>query len=252
MLALDEFQTISGDDRTPVAKLLMSLHEANTNLPVMLVLGGLGNTIDQANEIGLTRGLTSIGIGCLSGDETEGLFHDWCRHYGMNPQGYEHRINPLAASTEGWPRHVHFALQALAEDLVKPGVDGILDKVEWERVMTVNMQLRQGYYRACMSPQMEESAYLVGAVMRDLDPNSGIIGVRSLIQQHCTDQPGRQIPEGMTVNDLTRHLILRGALQKNADTGTIDCPIPSLRAWLVDQGEPISTSNPEPGNPSLS
>ena len=66
VLAIDEFQTLGGKDQTRVAKLLMSLHEANYNLPVMLVLGGLGNTVDRAREIGLTRGLTTIGIGCLS------------------------------------------------------------------------------------------------------------------------------------------------------------------------------------------
>ncbi len=238
VLAIDEFQTIGRDDQAPVAKLLMSLHEANFNLPVMLVLGGLGNTVDMAREIGLTRGLTTTGIGCLSDGEAKGLIHGWCRHYGMNPHGHARPIKTLVTSTDGWPRHLHFALQALAGTLVQPGVDGRLEHVDWEDVLASNMQLRQRYYRARMSPQMEESAYLVGAVMRELQEGHGQGDIIDSIERHAGSRPGSRwrLPEGMTVKGLTSHLIQRGALHRNSDMGTVECPIPGFRTWLINQG----------------
>ena len=234
VLAIDEFQTLGGKDQTRVAKLLMSLHEANYNLPVMLVLGGLGNTVDRAREIGLTRGLTTFGIGCLSDEEAQGLVHGWCCHYEMNPHGHTQRINLLAASTDGWPRHLHFALQALARNLVQPGVDGRLELVDWTGVMNSNMQLRQRYYRHRMSPQMWGSRYLLSAVMQDLEPAEGIIGVERLIRHHGTDAPGWRLPDGMDFGKFCNHIIRAGALQVHDDR--VECPIPSFRRFMIEQG----------------
>ena len=246
-LAIDEFQNISGGGSTPAAKLLQSMHEANNNLPVLLVLGGLGNTIDLATEYGLTRGLSTIGIGCLSGDEAEGLVHGWCRHYGMNTQGHAHRISKFAASTHGWPRHLHFALKALTKNLVQLAVHTGLEEVDWHGVKDSNLQLRQRYYHSCMSPQMEESAHLVGAVMRDLREGHRRGDVINSLERHSGSRPGSRwrLPEGMTVEGLTRHLIHRGALQKYED-GTVDCPIPSFQSWLINQGTPAPSPKLDP------
>ena len=84
--------------------------------------------------------------------------------------------------------------------------------------------------------------------MRDLDPDMGMIGVRRLIRQHSTNEEGWRLPEDMTVKDLIRHLIHRGALHMNVDTGAVDCPIPSFRRFMIGQGEPIPSPKPDPGS----
>ena len=43
-----------------------------------------------------------------------------------------------------------------------------------------------------------------------------------------------RLPEGMSAEDFLDHLIHQGILQP-AGKSRLICPIPSLRAWLIDQ-----------------
>ncbi len=246
VLAIDEFQTIGSDDQAPVAKLLLSLHEANYGLPVMLVLAGLGDTVDRAMELGLSRLAQGTGwtLGCFDEAESDDLIAGWGRHFGLPDGDWRNTMRGIAEDCDHWPVHVQNALMALADEVV--AADGKLEDVQSSVVRARSRKRQLAYYRQRMSPEIEGSAYLVGAMMRDLEPARGVIGVDRLIRQHCIDESGWRLPDGMTVNDFTRHLIHRGALHKHLDTGTVECPIPSFRAWLIEQGEPPHENDPEP------
>ena len=249
VLAIDEFQNIAGSSRLPDLKeTLLVLHEAVNGLPLMLVLAGLGNTPAIAAGVGLTSGLTSTGIGCLEAGEARGLVRGWCRHFGVDPEGYDIQLDQLSGGTDGWPRHLHFALQALAGELVLPGVDGRLSGVRWSVVMERNLELRRNYYNRQQSPEMRMSSYLIAAVMRDLDPDEGLIGVERLIRKHNCNEPGWRLPTGMDVDEFASHLIHQGALQEN-DKGGVVCPIPSFRSFLVERGEPVPEIERKPSEP---
>ena len=118
--------------------------------------------------------------------------------------------------------------------LVQPGVDGRLERVDWTGVMNSNMQLRQRYYRHRMSPQLWGSRFLLSAVMQDLEPAEGIIGVERLVRHHGTDTPGWRLPSGMNFGDFCNHIIHAGALQVHDDR--VECPIPSFRRFMIEQG----------------
>ncbi|MCY3879028.1 MAG: ATP-binding protein [Rhodobacteraceae bacterium] len=249
VLAIDEFQNITDGMHMPEVKLtLQSLHEAVHGLPVLLVLAGLGNAPAIAGGAGLTRGLTTTGIGCLEAEEARGLVRGWCRHFGVDPAGHGERLDRLAADTEGWPRHLHFALQALAGEMVRPGVDGQLSGVRWSVVMERNLELRRNYYNRQQSPVMRESAYLVAAVLRDLELDNSRGGVKNSINRRAGSQPDTRwdLPSGMDASEFAGHLVHQGALQEN-DNGEVVCPIPSFRSFLVKRGEPVP--EPEVGAP---
>ncbi|MCY3878364.1 MAG: ATP-binding protein [Rhodobacteraceae bacterium] len=251
VLAIDEFQNIAGSPRLPeLRETLQSLHEAGFGLPVLLVVAGLGNTPAIAGEAGLTRGLTKIGIGCLEAEEARGLVRGWCRHFGIEPKGHDARLDKLTGSTDGWPRHLHFALQALADGLLGPGVKGRLSEVDWSCVMDRNLQLRLDYYRDQQSPEMRDSAYLVGAVLRGLELDNSRGGVKNSIRRMAGSQLDTRwdLPAGMDVDEFAGHLIHRGALQED-DNGEVMCPIPSFRSFLVERGEPVPELEHKPPAP---
>ncbi|MCY3880123.1 MAG: ATP-binding protein [Rhodobacteraceae bacterium] len=241
VLAIDEFQNITDSPHKPEVKLtLQSLHEAVHGLPILLVLAGLGNTPAVARKTGLTRGLTKIGIGCLQEEEARDLVHGWCRHFGIDPAGHEAPLDMLAAGTEGWPRHLHFAFQALAGELVRPGVDGQLSEVHWSTVTDRNRELRLNYNRSQQSPEMEDSAYLVAAVLDSLEKDNSKGGVIDSIECRAGSGPGSRwrLPTGMDAGAFASHLTHQGVLQQN-DLGEIVCPIPSFRSFLTKQGDPV-------------
>ncbi len=212
ILAIDEFQNIGGEATSPHILALQSLHEATCGLPIMLVAAGLGGTIKQAKALGLTRGVKSIGIGCLSDSESLDLVYGWCRRYGINTEKHEHELNRLASDAEGWPRHLHHSLQALAKSLVQPNSDGRLDQVDWQSVSSAAARLRKQYYRHQMSPQMQQSTALLAAVMKDLTTNSGNDALLESVERHTSSHQAAhwRLPEDMTPAGYLDHLMHQG------------------------------------------
>ncbi len=246
VVAIDEAQNIGGDRYSAAGIILQELHDNRNDLPVMLVLAGLGDTVDRAMELGLSRPAQGTGwtLGCFDEAESDDLIAGWGRHFGLPDGDWRNTMRGIAEDCDHWPVHVQNALMALADEVV--AADGKLEDVQSSVVRARSRKRQLAYYRQRMSPEIEGSAYLVGAMMRDLEPARGVIGVDRLIRQHCIDESGWRLPDGMTVNDFTRHLIHRGALHKHLDTGTVECPIPSFRAWLIKQGEPPHENDPEP------
>jgi len=241
ILAIDEFQNIGGEATSPHILALQSLHEATCGLPIMLVAAGLGSTIKQAKTLGLTRGVKSIGIGCLSDSESLDLVYGWCGHYGIKTEKNERELKRLAIDAEGWPRHLHHSLQALAKSLVQPNTDGRLDQVDWGNVSSTAAQLRKHYYRHQMSPQMQQSTALLAAIMKDSTTNSGNDALLESVERHTgSHQVARwRLPEDMTPAGYLDHLMHQGALQAN-DDDTVSCPMPSFRSYLIERGRTLN------------
>ncbi len=246
VVAIDEAQNIGRINAAATAAILQGLHNNLNNLPVMLVLAGLGDTVDRAMELGLSRPAqgTTWTLGCFDEAESDDLIAGWGRHFGLPDGDWRNTMRGIAEDCDHWPVHVQNALMALADEVV--AADGRLEDVQSSVLRARSRKRQLAYYRQRMSPEIEGSAYLVGAMMRDLEPARGVIGVDRLIRQHCIDESGWRLPDGMTVNEYFNHLIHRGALHKHLDTGTVECPIPSFRAWLIEQGEPPHENDPEP------
>ena len=123
ILAIDEAQGFGGGRSTSHAYFLQEIHNNTTGLPLLLVLAGLGDTVDKAREMNLTRGRYPHEIGSLEPDEAGTFMLACCRRFGIDTQGHEERIMELAAPCEGWPRHLHFALQSLGREALPAGGD---------------------------------------------------------------------------------------------------------------------------------
>ncbi len=233
IVAIDEAQRFQRTPDDPVAKVLQTIHDADLPLPLTLVLAGLGDTNDRAMDMGLTRGRTLHTIGALCTDEVADLMTGFCRHHGLDPTIRGGPFKALATPCEGWPRHLHFALQALGREVL--AAEGVLADVDWVRASAVAAVSRLHYYQGQQSGAMTVSAALVGAVLDDLKPFQRRSHVINSINRHARAHPDDrewQIPKDMDADMLTDHLVHCGALQEEPD-GTLNCPIPSFRSYLV-------------------
>ncbi|MCY3996453.1 MAG: hypothetical protein OXF07_09950, partial [Rhodobacter sp.] len=99
-------------------------------------------------------------------DEYTELLTRFCAHFGMRMGTCLERVLAVVHTTDGWPRHVHWAQQALAEAALKPDVNGDLDRItDWDTVQARSDALRQGYFATQFSTEMALSRKLVGRVM---------------------------------------------------------------------------------------
>ncbi len=236
IVAVDEAQRLPRDPDSPAANFIQSIHDAAFGLPLTLVLAGLGDTPDVAGRMGLTRGLRQHPVGGLSAEETEELLRGFCGRFGIETAGAEDRLAELAAPCEGWPRHLHFALQAFGSAALEAGGDAA--RISWDGVLAAAAESRRAYYRAQQDADMELSGNLVGAVMLELDRHSTRREIIRLIKRKAA--PGQtevdwSLPPGADAHSFLEHLVHQGALQRDED-GRFLCPIPSFRSFLIDEG----------------
>ena len=241
IVAVDEAQALRAPAHAPHALFLQGIHDASAGLPLSLVLAGLGDTEAAANAMGLIRGLTIHEVDGLEASDCATLVQGFCRHFGMDPAGHEARLDALAAPCEGWPRHLHFAMQALADEALR--CEGDLARVDWTRIEAEAAESRIRYCRRQQSDGMRDAARLTGAVMQGLEPGMKRLDVLGLIEDNVADRLGHRLPEGTTAKRFYTHLVHQGALQERADH-TVHCPLPSFRTHLVSAGGPDPDAGP--------
>ncbi len=241
IVAVDEAQALPRSANDPHALFLRGIHNTVKGLPVGLVLAGLGDTRDTAHGMDLTRGTRIHEVGGLDAKESATLMRDFCRHFGMDPSGHEGCLDALAEPTEGWPRHLHFTMQALAEEALRR--EGDLVRVDWARVGNEAAESRTRYYSDQQSAEMEEADGLTATVMNQLKDGMKMSGVLRLIEENVRDRAGHRLPKGMDAEDFHTHLVHRGALQKRVDK-TLHSPIPSFRSYLIHAGGVTARARP--------
>jgi len=221
-------------------------HDAeNVHLPITLVVAGLGDTQSVIQSMGLTRSLQLHTLGCFTPDEQAELTDRWSAHFGITIGDQRAHIDQLMTPTDGWPRHVHCAQQALAEALLVKEVDGQADKIEdWNAVQRRSDKFRHGYYGAQYSEVMDYSPQLTAQVLQKVGTAKrtgetlNTSQLRQKIKSYCdTDLSGNfECPPEHTANTFITHLMHCGALEKNPETGALTCPIPSFQNYILRRG----------------
>ncbi len=254
ILCIDETQNLPRERHAPHALFLKAIHGGLTTLPLSLVLAGLSDTKDVLDDMGLTR-LSVHPLGGLSTQpdpdrdgytEVMDLMLSFCDHFGIGHTGQTARLMALAAPCEGWPRHLHFALQALGRGVLE--TDGDLTAVNWPRILREAADSRQEYYRIQQDGDMKDSHLLVARTMQGFRDGMAGSAVTDLIQRFVEDRPGLRLPESMSPVGFRSRLIHRGVLHMEMD-GAYHSPIPSFRSFLVRAGGLDTDSRPE-GEPT--
>ncbi|MCY4542002.1 MAG: hypothetical protein OXB95_06350, partial [Rhodobacteraceae bacterium] len=188
----------------------------------------------------------SHSLGCFTPDESSELIVGWGRHFGLPEGVWQDEMRLLAAECDHWPVHVQNALTAFAEQVVACG--GVED-VDFAAVRRRSGELQISYYHSRMSPEMHDSKSLLAAAMRDLLPGEDTASIKYRIGKLAgsRDALGWELPDGMKANGFFKHLVHRGALQQLPD-GSVHCPIPSFRRYMIGLGEQWSGGGLELGH----
>ncbi len=217
-------------------RVLRPLHLGTHRVPAVPVLAGLGNTRENAEKRGLSR--IADGADCTLGPlltdeaaEAVEMFLDW-----FDVDRSVANIDwptELAKRSDGWPQHLHTAMQALSRGLL--AADGRLADVDGAAVLQDARGRREAYYRRRTSTEMRFSRELVMSMMKALPEN----GLRSsevidLIEKtaNAEGSSGERLPEGMTAKGFLDHLIGKGTLQLN-ESDRLACPTPSFHDFLA-------------------
>lgn len=247
IVAVDEAQNLSGERDTDHARFLQSIHNASTGLSLTLVLAGLSDTKNRAQLIGLTRGVTTHNLHCLSISDRNDLVIAFCGKFGVDVRGYEPKLEALAESTEGWPRHLHFTLQALGKELLR--VNGSVPDVQWSDVALTAGQSRVTYYQHQQSEIFMALKPLIGAVMEEHQRGDGFKtitnNIRKNLQPEMLDDLSDDVPElARFPRHLFQEMVHQGVLQEYAPDQFFS-PIPSFRRHLIKDGL-LTPNNPLP------
>lgn len=245
IVAVDEAQNLpAGHDSVP-ARFLRAIHEATTRLPITLVLAGLGDTQSHMRSLGLTHGIQAHSLHCFTMEECIELMNGFCDYFGIRIRDCASQLYALSRVADGWPRHMHWAQQAVAEAVLESGIDGDLDRVtDWTKVQARSDILRQGYYNSQFSNEMTFARKLVARVMFEvgkaqaedqaLQEDDVRNRIRILSEQ---DMDGDYaLPDGFSPQGFVTHLIHCGALQEDPDNHGMSCPIPSFQGYIMRRG----------------
>ncbi len=238
IVAIDEAQRFNHDADSPVAQVLQALHDNSWNLPLTLVLAGLGDTPEKSRNMQLTRGTRLHEVGCLSFIETQQVMQGFCRTFGVNAEEFEDRLAAYAKPSEGWPRHLHFAQSVLGQELLK--TDGDMQTLDWDFLDQEFSKSRIRYYQSQQSKPLRSLHRLTATVMSKFSAGMTLGEIRKLIKDNAGTENGFDLNDpflGGTrdESEFISHLIHQGVLQET-EGGKFYSPIPSFRSFLIEQG----------------
>ena len=242
LLTVDEVQDMAVHRNNNRAKaalmcIIRSIRNGTLRVPVMLLAGGLGNSMSVLGDFGLSRLLGGClhNLGGLDADAERRVIRDWIVISGgvgrnVQPHILEHWVGTIAAETDGWPQHIHtFAPQA-AQWLQNHG--SLMPDAVPDTVMETGRKRKREYYEQrvlAIEPVYRRELALMSAAaperfgMRATDVLAGFARV--------------VFPDGRHPGTVAREVFaeaIRKGLLAEGKRGDYQIPIPSMRRWLSD------------------
>ena len=229
VLLVDEAQNMPGDPggegRT---HLLAELHDGRHGLPIVAVLGGLGDSKQVMARRGISRFARDAvhPLPLLTDAESgEAVKRFLARHRITGAEeAMERWRRRIAEACNGWPQHLHNYLGGAARSLADAGGD--LDRADLDAALAAGDDWRREYYDARLEGVNPDLPAVVDVVRRT--PESGAPMHR--IVEWCREATGTAA-EG---RDLHARMIHDGVLQEMPG-GLVTCPIPSFRRYILER-----------------
>ena len=227
VLLVDEVQNMPGDPggegRT---RLLAEIHDGRHGLPVVAVLGGLGDSKQIMARRGISRfardAVHSLPL-LTEAESGEAVERFLARHRIAGSE--EARAlwrRRIAEACNGWPQHLHNYLCGAARALADAGGD--LEHADLGAALRTGDDWRRQYYDARLEGVNADFPAVADVVGRI--PESGAAMHR--IVEWCREATGTAA-QG---NDLHARMIHDGVLQEMPG-GLVTCPIPSFRRYIL-------------------
>ena len=227
VLLVDEAQNMPGDpDGDGRTRLLAEIHDGRHGLPIVAVLGGLGDSKQVMARRGISRfardAVHSLPL-LTDAESGEAVERFLARHRITG--GEEARAQwrgRIAEACNGWPQHLHNYLCGAARALADAGGD--LEHADLTAALAAGDDWRREYYDARLEG-VNADLPAVAEVVRRI-PESGAPMHRTV--EWCREATGTAA-EG---SDLHARMIHDGVLQEMPG-GLVTCPIPSFRRYLL-------------------
>ena len=227
VLLVDETQTMPGDpDGDGRTRLLTEIHGGRHGLPIVAVLGGLGDS----KQVMARRGISRFARGAvhslplLTDDEcAEAVKRFLARHQIVGGEEVLARWRRrIAEACNGWPQHLHNYLCGAARALA--GAGGDLEHADLDAALAAGDDWRRQYYDARLEGVNADFPAVADVIGRI--PESGAAMHR--IVDWCRDATGTTAAG----SDLHARMIQDGVLQEMPG-GLVTCPIPSFRRHIL-------------------
>lgn len=241
LLCVDEAQTISGYTEVGVHPLLIDFHMGRTgNLRVLPIFAGLNDTTNILANQGMSRLSTSsiFRLSSLSMHEAEDVVLDTLAHSSFGLEGFfteedkKLLAKSLAIASDRWPRHLHYYIQGLLRQIAEDQErDSPTYYIESDRVLEYGHKARLDYYyqRAILVDRS-----FLQSLMKSLKDDRSSLRAAEL-ERICCDE------FSMTHNQFKQALeqaVHVGLIElEGLSDATVQIPIPSLRTFLVCQGD---------------
>ena len=249
VIAVDETQNLVQTRDCFAGKLFQELHAGQYDAPITLVLGGLSDSIRRAGELGLTR-LSRHCVHSLDrfdAEEVAELKKGFCATFELDISSREAELDAMLAACDGWPSHLTNGLYAFCKVFLDRDCD--ISRVDFAEVERISMAERHQYYNYRISEAMDGSGFVLADVMRQIDGGQRpgevmeIIELRAMAGEHSRLRRDR-LHDGMTAKQFYEDLTHHGALQVR-DDGTVECPIPSFRRFILETYSRPAVESPE-------
>lgn len=251
VVAIDEFQNISGEKDSPHIRMLRGIHTGQYPVPIMIVCAGLCDTVQKLHELGISRPSSQSvhSLGRFNEYETRELIDRWGDHFNIpDNEVWKSAVLDMAKEVEYWPAHVHNALISLSIEIVAK--EGDMSRLNMGGVKENEANLRYKYYSDRISPQLDESPHLFFSVMNDFKDGVRKIDVLQLIHKHQRENAaGWNIPSDIVRDkktagvDYFNHLLHQGIIQMV--NKRLECPIPSLHMYIRKYYTPEQSDYPQ-------
>ena len=229
VLLVDEAQNMPGDpDGDGRTRLLAEIHDGRHGLPIMAVLGGLGDSKQVMARRGISR-FARDAVHALprltEAESGEAVERFLVRHRIAGDEAARARWRRrIAEACNGWPQHLHNYLCGAARALADAGGD--LGQADLDAALAAGERWRREYYDARLEGVNADLPAVADVVRRIPGPGAPM----HRIVEWCREATGTAA-EG---SDLHARMIHDGVLQEMPG-GLVTCPIPSFRRYILER-----------------
>jgi len=230
LLILDEAHGLGGDGIPPsehkaeTCAVLEKIHNGKLGGAVILLIAGLGTTIEAMSSLGVSRfkGGCEIELGTLSSKSERAVIRDWLIKDGGAKGDPTQWIDAIAEKTHGWPQHITVYGDAAAWQIQKN--KGAMTTAGLEVVYTLGEERRMSYYEQRAEEITRKERRSLARLIGNFATEDGLD--KEDIQEFLSQDFGIE-----KAKDLFHRALEKGVLHRQKGVYTI--PIPSMRNWLV-------------------
>ena len=241
LLTVDEVQGMASHLQVPFLKpklesTLRAIRNSELRVPVVLLVGGLGNSLDVLSKFGMSR-LPSdwvVNLGRLDADAERRVIRDWIVKSGgvgdAHPHIVEHWVGSIAAETDGWPQHIHnFAPQA-AQWLQNHGC--LMPENVPEEIMETGKARKRAYYVQRVSGISRRFRLALARLCAKTQNGASLDEYQLLSAFMKAVWEGDRQNASEIAKSTFQACVWKGVLSID-DEGKYRIPIPSMEDWLL-------------------